>query len=95
MEIYVVKSGDTLYGIARRFFVSMDEIIYANQLKDPGVLAVGQALVIPLYDISHTVSRGESLYSIARRYGVSVEAIRRANPGLAGSGDRIHSRADA
>ncbi|MCM1149358.1 MAG: LysM peptidoglycan-binding domain-containing protein [Butyricicoccus sp.] len=86
MEIYVVKSGDTLYGIARRFFVSMDEIIYANQLKNPGVLAVGQALVIPLYDISHTVSRGESLYSIARRYGVSVEALLRANPELGSSG---------
>lgn len=86
LEIYVVKSGDTLYGIARRFSVSMDELIYANQLQNPSVLAVGQALVIPLYDISHTVKRGESLYSIAQRYGVSVQALLRANPTLGASG---------
>ena len=86
MKIYVVTRGDTLYSIARRFSVSMDDLIYANQLQNPSVLAVGQALVIPVSDIRHTVSRGESLYSIARRYGVSVEALRRANPSLGASG---------
>lgn len=89
MEIYVVKSGDTLYNIARRFSVSMDDLIYANQLQNPAVLAVGQALVIPVSEVRHTVSRGESLYSIARSYGVSVEALRRANPQI-GSSDRIY-----
>ena len=57
MKIYVVTRGDTLYSIARRFSVSMDDLIYANQLQNPSVLAVGQALVIPVSDIRHTVSR--------------------------------------
>jgi len=83
LEIYVVQSGDTLYGIARRFSTSADELAYFNQLRDPAVLAVGQALVIPAGDRSHTVSRGESLYAIARRYGVSLQRLTDANPGLA------------
>ena len=89
MEIYVVKSGDTLYSIARRFSVSMEDLIYVNQLQNPAVLAEGQALVIPVSDVRHTVLRGESLYSIARGYGVSVEALRRANPWL-GASSRIY-----
>ena len=32
MEIYVVKSGDTLYSIARRFNLPMDEIVYDKDL---------------------------------------------------------------
>ena len=47
MEIYVVKSGDTVYQIARRYSTPADDIIFANQLQDPDVLSVGQALVIP------------------------------------------------
>lgn len=86
MKIYVVKSGDTLYGIARRFSVSMDDLVYANQLQNPAVLSVGQSLVIPSADIRHTVSRGESLYTISQRYGVSVEALRRANPSVGAAG---------
>ena len=48
MEIYVVKSGDTLYAIARRYGVSVDSLANANQLQNPALLSVGQVLCIPL-----------------------------------------------
>ena len=80
MEIYVVKQGDTLYGIARRYAMPVDDIIYANQLQNPSVLSVGQALVIPTDEIRHTVQRGETLYSIARSYGVTPQLLIAANP---------------
>jgi LysM repeat protein len=44
---YVVQPGDTLYGIAIKFGVSMDVIITANNLTNPDLLFVGQQLVIP------------------------------------------------
>ena len=47
MEIYVVKKGDTLSALSRRFGVGVPELAAVNQLSDPGVLSVGQALVIP------------------------------------------------
>ena len=75
MEIYVVKNGDTLYGIARRFASSVDDIVFANQLQNPELLSVGQALVIPTSERRHTVRRGETLYGIARSYGVSPERL--------------------
>ena len=80
MEIYVVQSGDTVYQIARRFAVPMDELIYANQLENPAVLSVGQALIIPGEGLTHTVRSGETLYSIAQSYGISLQSLIAANP---------------
>ena len=42
-----MKKGDTLSALSRRFGVGVPELAAANQLSDPGVLCVGQALVIP------------------------------------------------
>ena len=83
MEIYVVKSGDTVYRIARRYSVPAESIIYANQLQNPNVLSVGQALIIPKNEPRHTVRRGETLSAIARGYGVSLQRLIAANPRLA------------
>lgn len=45
-DIYIVKSGDTLSGIARKTGKSLGELIRLNDLKDPNKLAVGQALYL-------------------------------------------------
>lgn len=45
--IHVVRSGETLFQIARQYTVSVDDIIAANELLDPNRLSVGQELVIP------------------------------------------------
>ena len=83
LEIYVVKSGDTVHQIARRHSTPVDGIIAANQLQNPDVLSVGQALVIRNNENRRTVGRGDTLYSIARRYGVSLPRLMAANPQIA------------
>ena len=80
LEIYVVKNGDTVYQIARRHSTSADGIISANQLQDPDVLSVGQALIIPNHETRYKAGRGDTLYSIARRHGVSLLRLIAANP---------------
>lgn len=83
LEIYVVKSGDTIHQIARRYSASADDIIFVNQLQNPNILSVGQALIIPNNETRHTVSRGDTLYSIAHRHGVSLPHLISANPQIA------------
>ncbi|MCX6047270.1 MAG: LysM peptidoglycan-binding domain-containing protein [Chloroflexi bacterium] len=46
-QIYVVQAGDSLFAIAERFHVSSDQIMAANELKDPNVVFSGQRLKIP------------------------------------------------
>ena len=46
-ETYYVQPNDTLGVIAARFGVSVEAILAANQLADPNILYVGQALEIP------------------------------------------------
>ena len=46
MEIYVVKSGDTVDSIAESYGIPVSSVIYNNQLVYPYALAVGQALLL-------------------------------------------------
>lgn len=44
---YTVKSGDTLYGIARKLGVSLEELLAANPFADADTLKPGQVLIVP------------------------------------------------
>lgn len=47
MQIYVVKTGDTVYRLASAYGVTAESIIETNQIAYPYRLVVGQALLIP------------------------------------------------
>jgi LysM repeat protein len=47
-ELYVVRSGDTLLSIARRYGITISDIVEANSLANPDALSVGQELLIPI-----------------------------------------------
>ncbi len=53
-QTYVVQSGDTVWAIAERFSTTIDAIIDANGLANPGALQVGQELVIPVGDAAES-----------------------------------------
>jgi len=46
-QVYIVRPGDTLYSISRRFGVSVQAIQQRNGLADPNIIRVGQQLIIP------------------------------------------------
>ena len=87
MQLYTVKSGDTLSGIAETFGVPASQIIWDNGIFDPWQLVVGQALVIRFPTQTYTVSPGDTLFSIARRFGLSLRRLWRQNPILRGGID--------
>lgn len=75
---YVVRSGDTVYRIAREHDVPIRSLIDANHLQPPYAIVTGQQLVIPTGRY-HIVGRGETVYSISRRYGVDMASLTSAN----------------
>ena len=83
---YVVQWGDTIYAIARRFGVTADAIIRANNLVNPNLIRAGQILMIPGTSTPpppptgrYVVQPGDNLYRIAVRFGTTVNAIAAAN----------------
>jgi len=79
LTIHVVRPGDSVWQIARRYGVSMDSIIALNGLQDLPNLVVGQALVIPTRESAYLVKPGDSLWSLARRFNVTVGRIAALN----------------
>lgn len=83
MQIYTIQSGDSLYGIARTFNSSVNDIVSANRIPDPQRLVVGQTVVIPITGSYYFVQPGDSLWSIGRRFNINylfLAQINRINP---------------
>lgn len=79
---YVVKSGDSLYSISKKYGVSVDELMSVNNLKST-MLSIGQVLKIPnnseVTNVIYTVKKGDSLWSIAKDNKTTVDAIVKLN----------------
>jgi len=74
--VHVLKKGETLYGLSRKYHVSADVIMEYNKLDNPERLQPGQKIRIPAV---YTVKKGDTLYGIARDFSVSVKDLLAAN----------------
>lgn len=74
---YEVKPGDTISSIAQRYGVSVDTIVWENNLASAKTnIKAGQILrILPTTGVVHRVKRGETVYSLAKEYDVSAQAI--------------------
>lgn len=76
ISIYVVREGDTLSQIAAMFDVSVNTIIWANDLPKNGTVRPGQVLtILPITGISYTVARGDTISTIAKKHKGDAEEI--------------------
>ena len=78
---YTVKSGDSLYSIAREYNTTVDAIKNLNNLTS-NLLSIGGVLKIPSdasLETTYTVQKGDSLYSIAKKFGTTVDALKSLN----------------
>ena len=80
-ELYQVKSGDTIYSIANKYNLSVNELKSLNNLFNDN-LSVGQLLKVPsglsLVN-SYVVEKGDTLYSIAKKFDISVNKLKEFN----------------
>ena len=83
--IHKVKKGESLYGIARQYGISLDEIYEVNPSAKYGI-KTGEEIVIPQSDSTkfyyYTVKADDTLSAISKKYNTSIEDILTANPGL-------------
>ncbi len=92
---YIVQRGDTLFGIATRFGVSLSSLAAANSITNLNLIFVGEQLTIPGPDGgggtnpppppptsgggTYTIQRGDTLGLVAQRFGVSLANLINAN----------------
>lgn len=89
ISVYIVRSGDSLSQIASMFNVSVNTIIWANDLKRGVPIHEGQTLLIlPISGIQHTVTKGETVAEIAKQYGGDESEILQYN-GLSSTDDLV------
>lgn len=81
--VYKINKGDSLYSIAQKYGVSVNDIINYNQLANT-LLSVNQQLLIPINptteigkepNINYIVKRGDTLYNIAKRYNITPKEL--------------------
>lgn len=76
MVTYTVQPGDNLSRIANDFGVSINSLVWANNLKDSDYLSPGQELKIPpVSGIIHIVKSGDTVSSIAKKYSAKDDKI--------------------
>ena len=87
-QLYTVKSGDTMFMIAKNSGITLQSLINANpQIVDPNLIYPGQVICVPVSGPAfcpqgkvYRVVKGDTMFEIARRFGVTLEALILANP---------------
>ncbi|MBU2219431.1 M23 family metallopeptidase [Patescibacteria group bacterium] len=76
ISVYVVRNGDNLSQIAEMFGVSINTIIWTNDLKRGSLITPGQTLIIlPISGVQYTVQKGDTLASIAKKLKGDIDEI--------------------
>ena len=73
---YTVQRGDTISSIAEKFDISVDSVLWENNLTENSKIKEGQVLqILPITGVAHAVKKGDTVYSIAKKYDVDPQVI--------------------
>lgn len=93
VKIHIVKKGDSMYSLSKKYNVELDKLISMNpQITNPDVLNVGEKVKIPTAPVAtqptkpivheHKVQQGDTLWKLSKAWGVSLKDMIDANPQL-------------
>ncbi|MES2677820.1 MAG: M23 family metallopeptidase [Pseudomonadota bacterium] len=72
--IISITGGETIYSVAKKYNVSLRDLINENNLTPPYVLKAGDKINLPSNQY-YQVASGDTLYSISRKYGMNVNNL--------------------
>lgn len=73
---YAVQNGDTISTIAQRFGISINTILWANNLSYNSLIKPGQTLkILPTTGIIYKVAKGDNLPALAKKYQADINKI--------------------
>ena len=80
IELYIVKAGDTLYNIAKKYQILWQDLMKINNL-DSTMLSIGKQLIVPgnANEIHYYVEKGDTLYNISSKFNVDINSIKAQN----------------
>jgi murein DD-endopeptidase MepM/ murein hydrolase activator NlpD len=77
---YTVQPGDAISFIASDFGISVNTILWANNLKDANAISPGQVIKIPpVTGVVHIVRSGDTIASVAKKYNADTSKIMALN----------------
>jgi murein DD-endopeptidase MepM/ murein hydrolase activator NlpD len=77
---YTIKPGDTISTIADEFSISVNTILWENNLSAYSLIRPGNQLtILPITGVTHSVAKGENIGQIAQKYGIEENKILEAN----------------
>lgn len=80
IEIYVVQAGDTISGIAAKFGITINTVLWANNLTSYTAIRPGDKMnIMPVSGVLYTVKKNDTLASIVKTYGGTIDDIKSYN----------------
>ncbi len=90
ISLYVVRQGDSLSVIAKMFGVSVNTIVWANNIRGP-IHESDELIILPISGVSHKVAKGDTIRSIAIKYKADIDDILNYNDLKSGDALEIDS----
>lgn len=76
---YLIRYGDTLSNIAKKFNTKESIIMELNNIPFPDMIREGKEIIVPInkekYFEYYTIEKGDSLYGIAKRYNINPDLL--------------------
>lgn len=82
-DIYIVKKGDSLWSISRKFNIDINDLIELNNLNDL-TLQINQSILVPKQQENietdiYIVKKGDTLWSISNKLNIPVQTLKELN----------------
>ncbi len=75
-KIYTVKDGDTVESIARANKLTVDTLLWANEIKNPNEIKPGDTIILlSVSGVQHKIKKGDSIDKIAKEYKANKKDI--------------------
>ncbi len=79
-SVHILRKNETLYSIARKYGIPVDDLIKMNNIQNVHNLRVGTEIIIrPETSETHRARKGETLFGIARQYDITLDELLSAN----------------